>query len=48
MIDRFAHHLRLDQIRDGERMELNWLFGELVSVAIRFGIASIERLEWYV
>ncbi len=48
MIDRFAHHLRLDQIRDGERLDLNADEAELQSVAKRLGLASIDRLEAHV
>lgn len=45
MIDHFAHHLRLDQIRDGERIGLIAGESELKSVAKRLGLPSIDRLE---
>lgn len=48
MIDRFAHHIRLDQIRDGERIDLTADDAELKSVAKRLGLSSINRLEAHV
>ena len=48
MSDRFAHHLRLDQIRDGERVDLTADDGELKAVAKRLGLALIDRLEAHV
>jgi uncharacterized metal-binding protein YceD (DUF177 family) len=45
MNDRFAHHLRLDQIRDGERLDLVADEAERHSVAERLGLGAIERLE---
>lgn len=45
MNDRFAHHLRLDQIRDGERLALVADEGERRSIAERLGLSSIDRLE---
>lgn len=48
MSDRFAHHLRLDQIRDGERLDLSADAGELVAIAKRLGLNSIDRLEAHV
>ena len=48
MSDRFAHELRLDQIRDGERLDLVANDAELKSVAKRLGLASLERLEAHV
>jgi uncharacterized metal-binding protein YceD (DUF177 family) len=48
MIDRFAHHLRLDQIRDGERLDLIADDAERDAVAQRLGLSSIERLEAHV
>ena len=48
MSDRFAHQLRLDQIRDGERLDLVADDAELNSVAKRLGLASLERLEAHV
>jgi uncharacterized metal-binding protein YceD (DUF177 family) len=48
MTDHFAHHLRLDQIRDGERIDLTADEPELKSIAKRLGLASIDRLEAHV
>ena len=45
MKDGFAHRLRLDQIRDGERIDLTADEAERRAVADRFGLQSIERLE---
>jgi uncharacterized metal-binding protein YceD (DUF177 family) len=45
MSDRFAHHLRLDQIRDGERLDLIADEAERQSVARRFGLESLDCLE---
>ena len=48
MTDRFAHHLRLDQIRDGERLDLVADESERRAVAERLGLGAIERLEAHV
>lgn len=48
MIDRFAHHLRLDQIRDGERVDLTADEAERDAVAKRLGLQQVERLEAHV
>ncbi|MFL6759844.1 YceD family protein [Sphingomonas sp.] len=48
MTDRFAHHLRLDQVRDGERLDLVADETERRDVAKRLGLASLERLEAHV
>lgn len=45
MTDRFAHRLRLDQIRDGERIELSADEAERAAVADRLGLESLHRLE---
>ena len=45
MSDRFAHHLRLDQIRDGERLDLVADDAELKATGKRLGLASLSRLE---
>jgi uncharacterized metal-binding protein YceD (DUF177 family) len=45
MTDRFAHHLRLDQIRDGERLALVADEGERRSIAERLALAGLDRLE---
>ena len=48
MSDRFAHQLRLDQIRDGERFDLVADDGERRAIANRLGLASLDRLEAHV
>lgn len=48
MTDRFAHHLRLDQIRDGERLDLAADEDELRAIAKRLALAAIDRLEAHV
>ena len=48
MSDRFAHQLRLDQVRDGERLDLVADDAERASVAKRLDLASIGRLEAHV
>ena len=48
MTDRFAHHLRLDQIRDGERLDLIADEGERAAVAKRLGLESLSCLEAHV
>jgi uncharacterized metal-binding protein YceD (DUF177 family) len=48
MSDRFAHQLRLDQIRDGERLELIADETERAAIARRLNLASLDRLEAHV
>ena len=48
MNDRFAHQLRLDQIRDGERIDLVADDEERASIAKRLGLASLDRVEAHV
>jgi uncharacterized metal-binding protein YceD (DUF177 family) len=48
MADRFAHHLRLDQIGEGERLDLVADDAERRSVADRLGLRALERLEAHV
>ena len=48
MSDRFAHQLRLDQIRDGERLDLVADDDERAAVATRLGLSSLDRLEAHV
>lgn len=48
MSDRFAHQLRLDQIRDGDRLDLTADDSELKAVANRLGLAALGRLEAHV
>jgi uncharacterized metal-binding protein YceD (DUF177 family) len=45
MIDRFAHHLRLDQIRDGERIDITADDAERSAVAGWLELEAIARLE---
>ena len=45
MSDRFAHQLRLDQIRDGERLDLVADDAERSAVAERLGLQSLSCLE---
>ena len=45
MSDRFAHHLRLDQIRDGERIDLVADATECQAIARRLGLEALDRLE---
>ena len=45
MTDAFAHHLRLDQVGDGERVDLVADEAERAAVARRLGLERIERLE---
>jgi len=45
MTDSFAHHLRLDQIRDGQRLDLNADDSERGAIAKRLGLQSLDRLE---
>lgn len=47
-MDRFAHQLRLDQIRDGERLDLSADEHERAAIARRLGLHSLERLEAHV
>lgn len=48
MSDTFAHHLRLDQIRDGERLDLAADDAERAAIAKRLDLAAIDRLEAHV
>ena len=45
MTDRFAHRLKLDQIHDGERVELNADESERRSVAERLGLDALDCLQ---
>jgi uncharacterized metal-binding protein YceD (DUF177 family) len=45
MTDTFAHRLRLDQIRDGERLDLSAGDAERKAIADRLGLQSLERLD---
>jgi uncharacterized metal-binding protein YceD (DUF177 family) len=46
--DRFAHHLRLDQIRDGQRIDLVADEAERRAIADRLDLGPIERLDAHV
>lgn len=48
MNDRFAHHLRLDQIRDGERLAIVADEAERRSIAERLALSALDRLEAHV
>ena len=48
MTDRFAHQLRLDQIRDGERLELVADDAERSAIAKRLDLGSLKRFEAHV
>ena len=48
MSDRFAHQLRLDQIRDGERLDLVADDAERSTIAKRLDLVSLDRLEAHV
>jgi uncharacterized metal-binding protein YceD (DUF177 family) len=48
LTDDFAHDLRLDRIRDGERLDLVADEVERNAVARRLGLEAIERLEAHV
>jgi uncharacterized metal-binding protein YceD (DUF177 family) len=48
MTDSFAHQLRLDQLRDGERLDLIADEAERRAIAKRFDLLSIGRLEAHV
>ena len=45
MTDSFAHHLRIDHIRDGELFELVADEAERNSIAQRLGLQALSRLE---
>ena len=48
MTDRFAHHLRLDQVRDGERLDLVADEAERRAAAQRLGLGGLDRFEAHV
>lgn len=45
MSEDFAHRLQLDQIRDGDRLDINAGASERAAVADRLGLLSLDRLE---
>ena len=46
--DLFAHRLRVDQIRDGDRFDLSADADERGAIAKRLGLKAVERLEAHV
>ena len=48
MTEDFAHRLRIDQIRDGDRLELSANADERAAIARRLGLQSIDRLDAHV
>ena len=48
MSDSFAHHLRLDRLRDGERLALAADDTERSAIAKRLDLGSLSRLEAHV
>ena len=48
MSDRFAHHLKLDRIRDGERLDLVADDSERSAIRRRLRLNSLHRLEAHV
>src|SRR5438045_1174085 len=48
MTDRFAHQLRLDQVRDGDRLDLVADDAERSAIAKRLDLAALGRLEAHV
>ena len=48
MTDSFAHRLRLDRVRDGERLDLNADEAERGAIARRLGLVGLDRLEAHV
>lgn len=45
MTDGFAHHLRIDQIRDGQRLDLTANDAERKAIAARLDLEALDRLE---
>ena len=41
----FVHRLQLDQIRDGDRIDINANTGELAAIASRLRLLSLDRLD---
>ena len=48
MTDSFAHHLRIDRIHEGERIDLVADDEERAAIARRIGLSGLERLEAHV
>lgn len=48
MNDRFLHNLRLDQVRDGERLDLAADESERRAIADRLGLGALARFEAHV
>lgn len=48
MTDRFAHRLKLDRVRDGDRLDLVADDAECCAIARRLALSSLHRLEAHV
>lgn len=48
MSDRFAHQLRLDQIHDGDRIDLSADEQERSAISSRLGLEALDRLDAHV
>ena len=48
MTDSFAHHLRLDHLRDGERLDLIADESERRAISQRLGLSGLDRLETHI
>jgi uncharacterized metal-binding protein YceD (DUF177 family) len=48
LTDDFAHRLRIDQVRDGQRLDLVAGEEECAAIAERLGLDSLDRLEAHV
>lgn len=48
MNDDFAHHLRIDQVRDGHRLDLAAGDDECAAIAKRLDLDALDRLEAHV
>lgn len=44
-MNEFVHRLQLDQIRDGDRIDINANAGELAAIAGRLRLLSLDRLD---
>lgn len=44
-MNEFVHRLQLDQIRDGDRIDINANAGELAAIASRLRLLSLDRLD---
>lgn len=48
MIESFAHRVRIDQVRDGDRIELSAGAEERAAIARQLGLEKIDRLDAHV